>query len=152
MRRARACLLIAVCACLGSACAAEAHQAAAKRPAEVRRANAQQLKPQVGKASIYARRFAGRRMANGERMDPHRHIAASKTLPLGTKARVTNLETGRSALVTIEDRGPFVAGRIVDLSPASAAAIGLTDKEGVAKVEVVPVDVPDDKIRTVARD
>jgi rare lipoprotein A len=100
------------------------------------------LKPpkrQVGKASIYSKHFAGKKMANGERMDPRDDNAASKTLPLGTKARVTNLENGRSAIVTIEDRGPHVPGRIVDLSPATAGQIGLTHKQGLAQVEVVPV-------------
>ena len=104
---------------------------------------------QVGKASIYANKFAGRTMANGERMDPHGDNAASKTLPLGTKALVKNLETGKSAVVTIEDRGPYVQGRIVDLSPATAEQIGLTKKEGLARVEVVPLEVPE-KSRTVA--
>ena len=96
-------------------------------------------KRQVGKASIYAKHFAGKKMANGERMDPADDNAASKTLPLGTKARVTNLENGRSAVVTIEDRGPHVPGRIVDLSPATAGQIGLTHKQGLADVEVVPI-------------
>ena len=96
----------------------------------------------VGKASFYARRFAGRKMANGKPMNPHRDIAASKTLPLGTTARVTNLETGRSAVVTIEDRGPYVRGRIVDLSPATADKIGLTPQTGVTTVAVAPITVP----------
>jgi len=100
------------------------------------------MKPQVGKASIYSKRFAGRRMADGERMDPHDNNAASKTLPLGTKALVTNLENGKSAMVTIEDRGPHVPGRIVDLSPATAEKIGLTPKQGLAAVEVKPVELP----------
>ena len=91
---------------------------------------------QVGKASIYARKFAGRKMANGQRMDPRGSNAASKTLPLGTRARVTNLETGRSAVVTIEDHGPHVRGRIIDLSPATAGQIGLTREQGIAPVEV----------------
>jgi rare lipoprotein A len=96
----------------------------------------------IGKASFYARQFAGRKMANGKPMNPHRDIAASKTLPLGTKARVTNLQTGRSAVVTIEDRGPYVRGRIVDLSPATAEKIGLTPKVGVTTVAVAPIEVP----------
>ncbi len=74
----------------------------------------------LGKASFYAPKFAGRKMANGNRMDPHSNNAASKTLPLGTTAKVTNLETGKSAVVIIQDRGPYVPGRIVDLSPATA--------------------------------
>ena len=101
-----------------------------------------QVKPQVGKASIYARKFAGRKMADGERMNPDDSNAASKTLPLGTRARVTNLANGKSAVVTIEDRGPHVPGRIVDLSPHSAHEIGLTEKQGVAQVEVVPIELP----------
>jgi rare lipoprotein A len=96
----------------------------------------------VGIASVYAHRFAGRKMADGRRMDPHDANAASKTLPIGTEAKVTNLETGRSARVVIEDRGPYVKGRIVDLSPATAQQIGITRKEGVAKVEVAPIAVP----------
>ncbi|MBA2964541.1 MULTISPECIES: septal ring lytic transglycosylase RlpA family protein [Ramlibacter] len=97
---------------------------------------------QVGKASFYAPQFAGRKMADGTPMDPREDNAASKTLPLGTKARVTNLETGRSAEVTIQDRGPYVDGRIVDLSPATAAKIGLTQQAGIAPVEVAPISVP----------
>ena len=96
-------------------------------------------KPQVGKASIYAKKFAGRKMANGRPMDPRRDIAASKTLPLGSKAVVTNLDTGKSAVVTIEDRGPYVAGRVVDLSPSTAEKIGLSHEAGVAPVQVKPI-------------
>jgi rare lipoprotein A len=99
-------------------------------------------KRQVGEASYYAPMFHGRTMANGKPMRPNDDNAASKTLPLGTKAKVTNLETGRSTVVTIEDRGPYVAGRIIDLSPGSAREIGLTPRQGVAPVEVVPIQVP----------
>lgn len=99
-------------------------------------------RPKVGKASFYARKFSGRKMADGKRMDPRDDNAASKTLPLGTTARVTNLETGKSAVVTIQDRGPYVDGRIVDLSPATAEKIGLTKEDGLARVEVAPIAVP----------
>jgi rare lipoprotein A len=99
-------------------------------------------RPEVGKASIYADKFANRKMANGRRMDPTDDNAASKTLPLGTRALVKNLETGKSAVVTIEDRGPHVPGRIVDLSPATAEQIGLQRRQGLAQVEVVPLEVP----------
>ena len=75
-------------------------------------------------------------------MDPQDHNAASKTLPIGTEAKVTNVETGQSARVVIEDRGPHVKGRIVDLSPATAEQIGITRKQGIAKVEVAPITVP----------
>lgn len=96
----------------------------------------------VGKASFYGKKFAGKKMADGNRMNPQGNNAASRTLPLGTKAKVTNLETGQSATVRIQDRGPFVKGRIVDLSPATAGKIGIDDDKGVAKVEVAPLEVP----------
>jgi rare lipoprotein A len=96
----------------------------------------------VGQASFYARRFAGRKMADGSPMRLNHHNAASKTLPLGTTAKVTNLRTGQSAVVKIQDRGPYVKGRIVDLSPATARAVGLSTREGVAPVEVTPIEVP----------
>jgi rare lipoprotein A len=95
-----------------------------------------------GIASFYSRHFAGKPMANGEPMNPRDDNAASKTLPLGTRARVTNLENGRSTTVTIEDRGPYVKGRIIDVSPATAQELGIERKEGLAKVEVAPLTVP----------
>jgi len=96
----------------------------------------------VGKASIYSHKFTNKIMADGNKMDPNDDNAASKTLPLGTKAKVTNLETGQSTEVTIQDRGSHVKGRIVDLPPAKAKEIGLTSKKGVAKVEVALIEVP----------
>jgi rare lipoprotein A len=95
-----------------------------------------------GTASFYARMFVGRKMADGTRMEALADNAASKTLPLGTIARVTNLETGMSAVVTIRDRGPYIAGRIVDLSPGTAQKIGLDRKTGVTEVAVAPIAVP----------
>lgn len=96
----------------------------------------------VGKASFYARQFSGKTMADGTPMDPQGDNAASRTLPLGTTAKVTNVETGKTAVVTIEDRGPYVDGRLVDLSPATASKIGITPKKGLAKVVVAPIAVP----------
>jgi rare lipoprotein A len=75
-------------------------------------------------------------------MDPNADNAASKTLPLGTTATVTNVETGQSATVTIQDRGPYVKGRIIDLSPATARTIGLSRHDGIATVVVAPIEVP----------
>jgi rare lipoprotein A len=95
-----------------------------------------------GKASIYAPMFTGRKMADGTKMRPTSNNAASRTLPLGTTAKVTNLETGKTAVVTIHDRGPYVAGRIVDLSPATARDIGLDRRTGVTRVEVAPIAIP----------
>jgi rare lipoprotein A len=96
----------------------------------------------VGVASFYASTFFGRPMANGVPMNPRSDNAASRTLPLGTVAKVTNLETGKSALVTIQDRGPYVHGRIVDLSPTTAHKIGITRRKGISKVVVAPLAVP----------
>jgi rare lipoprotein A len=94
---------------------------------------------QRGHASFYdAERFAGRRMANGDRFDPRSNAAASRTLPLGTIAEVTNRRTGRTRRVVIEDRGPRHRGRIIDLTPRTARELGLL-AEGVAPVEVRPV-------------
>jgi rare lipoprotein A len=106
-------------------------------------------KKRMGKASFYAKQFAGKPMADGAPMDLGGDNAASKTLPLGTTAKVTNLETGKSAVVTIQDRGPYVPGRIVDLSPATARQIGISQRKGVALVVVAPIAVPqpDGKIK-----
>lgn len=114
-------------------------QPKAAAPSERPPAASREGRKQVGKASIYARKFDGRTMADGSPMSMHDDNAASKTLPLGSKARVKNLETGKSAIVTIQDRGPYVPGRIIDLSPATAALIGLTREEGLADVEVTPL-------------
>jgi rare lipoprotein A len=96
----------------------------------------------LGKASFYARQFFGKTMANGAPMNPRGDNAASRTLPLGTVAKVTNVTTGKSAIIRIEDRGPYIKGRIVDLSPSTAHEIGITKRIGVAKVVVAPLAVP----------
>jgi rare lipoprotein A len=96
-------------------------------------ASADPFKKQHGKASVYAVKFAHQRMANGARFELESNSAASLTLPLGSHARVTNLRNGRSAEVVIRDRGPFVKGRIVDLSPHTARELGFY---GVVPVEV----------------
>jgi rare lipoprotein A len=98
-------------------------------------------KPRKGKASYYGKKFHGRKMADGTPMDPNSNIAASRTLPLGTKAVVTNLENGRSEVVEIRDRGPYVDGRIVDLTPKTAEKLGMKE-EGLATVEVKPIELP----------
>jgi rare lipoprotein A len=88
-----------------------------------------------GLASWYGGKFQGRRTASGEIFDTRRLTAAHRSLPFGTRVRVTNLENGRSVEVRINDRGPFVAGRVIDLSLAAAATIGLTGR-GVAAVRL----------------
>jgi rare lipoprotein A len=96
----------------------------------------------VGVVSFYAGWFAGREMADGTAMDPGGDNAASRTLPLGTTAKVTNLSTGQSALVTIEDRGPYAKGRLLDLSPNTARKLGISRRQGIARVRVSPISVP----------
>lgn len=94
-----------------------------------------------GRASFYARRFTRRRMADGHRMNPNASIAASRTLPLGSVVKVTNLGNGKTATVKIEDHGPFAKDRVVDLSPRVARQLDLTH-QGVTAVELRPVTVP----------
>ena len=81
---------------------------------------------QRGPASWYGPGFHGRRTANGERFDLGAMTAAHRTLPFGTRVRVENARTRRSVVVRINDRGPFTGGRIIDLSRASAQAIGIS--------------------------
>jgi rare lipoprotein A len=95
---------------------------------------------QLGDASYYGSEFNGRRMANGRRFDPRSTSVAHRTLPFGTKVLVTNLGNGRSATATVEDRGPFIRGRIIDLSPRLAEHLGMI-MQGVAPVEVTPVEL-----------
>ena len=90
---------------------------------------------EVGLASWYGPPYAGRKGADGTVYDQNAMTAAHLTLPLGTTVRVTNLTTNQSAIVRITDRGPFVRGRIIDLSLAAAKAIGVY-RAGVARVRV----------------
>lgn len=92
-------------------------------------------KVEKGEASYYADKFHGRPTASGEKYNKKAFTAAHKTLPFGTKVRVTNLNNNKSVDVIINDRGPFKAGRIIDLSRAAAEKIGLIN-DGVAKVTV----------------
>ncbi len=87
-----------------------------------------------GKASYYADKFHGRKTSSGELFDNNKMTAAHKTLPFGTIVKVTNLSNNKSVIVKINDRGPFVAGRIIDLSHAAAEAIGMI---GAGVVEVL---------------
>jgi rare lipoprotein A len=89
-------------------------------------------------ASWYGPGYEGRRTANGERFDPNSFSAASRTLPLGSIVRVTNLRNGRSVEVRINDRGPVAPGRSIDLSPAAARKIGLTNK-GIDHVRITRI-------------
>lgn len=96
------------------------------------------LAAEEGLASWYGGHFQGRQTANGEIFDTNQLTAAHKSLPFGTIVQVTHQESGRTVQVRINDRGPFVAGRIIDLSRAAADAIGLT-AQGVAPVKLTIV-------------
>jgi rare lipoprotein A len=93
---------------------------------------------EVGEASYYGREAHGKATASGEKFNMNAYTAAHKTLPFGTKVRVTNLTNNKSVVVRVNDRGPFVAGRVIDLSYAAAKKIKMLDA-GVADVELVVV-------------
>lgn len=99
------------------------------RPAEQPRYNA------VGYASWYGANYHCRSTADGELLDPGALTGAHKTLPLPSMVEVTNLENGRRTVVRLNDRGPFVEGRIIDLTPAAARKLGFYS-QGLAKVRV----------------
>ncbi|NOT33503.1 MAG: septal ring lytic transglycosylase RlpA family protein [Candidatus Eisenbacteria bacterium] len=90
---------------------------------------------EVGEASYYARHFQGRRTANGERFDQAELTAAHRTLPFGTRVKVTNLANGASVFLRINDRGPFRRGRVIDVSRRAARELGFL-REGVTRVRV----------------
>jgi len=96
---------------------------------------------QIGLASWYGIEEHNRYAASGERFSKHAYTAAHKTLPMGTVVRVTNLENGRDVIVTVNDRGPFVGDRIIDLSHAPAKSVDMIQK-GVVKVKVEVVSTP----------
>jgi rare lipoprotein A len=91
-----------------------------------------------GLASWYGQQHQGLKTASGETFDMNKLTAAHRTLPFGTRLRVTNVENGKSVVVRVNDRGPHVAGRVLDLSYRAAQALGMTGA-GVARVEVVVI-------------
>jgi len=103
---------------------------------------AKTLRSQQGRASYYASAFDGRETASGERYDASALTAAHRTLPMGAKVRVVENATRRSVVVRINDRGPYVRGRDIDLSRRAALALGITDR-GVADVTIQVVALPD---------
>jgi rare lipoprotein A len=91
---------------------------------------------QIGVASYYK---SGKITANGEAFNPHGMTAAHKTLKFGTIVKVVDLDTGNSVIVRINDRGPFIRGRIIDLSLGAARAMGI-QHSGIAKVKVIALN------------
>ena len=145
--------VLLACACIGTAAQAATHakdrshghasETAKKTSSKAARKTGldHSGKTRKGKASYYAGKFKGRKMADGSRMNPNANIAASKTLPLGTTVRVTNLENNKSEVVEIRDRGPYVKDRIVDVTPKVAEKLDMKE-DGVAPVVVQPIAVP----------
>ena len=89
----------------------------------------------TGLASYYSRELAGNRTANGEICDPNDLTAAHRSLPFGSRVRVTNMANGQSVVVRINDRGPFARGRVIDISHAAANEIGM-HRSGTARVKL----------------
>jgi rare lipoprotein A len=111
-----------------------------KPPAPVERPAPALVRGQMGMATFYSNRLAGRRTASGERYDPGALTAAHRTLPLGTVVRVTRVDAGGNVVagpvtVRINDRGPYGAGRIIDLSMAAARRLRMLG-DGVARVRI----------------
>lgn len=124
------------------------HPVAPQKTAQTRSQDLPAPRPAVtkvitGNASWYGPGFAGRRTASGEVFVPSRSTVASRHLPFGTRVRVTYLRTGKSAIGKVNDRGPFVRSRIVDLSEGLARKIGLKGAgHGKVKVEVLQRQTP----------
>ena len=94
---------------------------------------------QTGMASYYGEEFAGEPTASGETFDPSAMTAAHRTLPFGTQVRVTRLSTGEAITVRVNDRGPWIEGRIIDLARAAAEELNMIE-EGVVEVEIEVVE------------
>jgi len=105
---------------------------------------AAKIRKQRGVASYYGKHFTHKKTASGQPLDPTKKTAASKTLPIGTKAQVVNKENGKSTEVVVTDRGPYAKDRIIDVTPKAAEDLGMK-KDGVTEVEVKPVEVPQTK-------
>lgn len=105
---------------------------------------------QTGKASFYADKFEGVTTASGEKYRHTKLTGAHKTLPFGTKVKVTNLANNQSVVVVINDRGPWVDGRIIDLSRAAAEELGFIN-QGLADVQLEVVDPGDGKVKEPIR-
>lgn len=125
-------LFILLSAVLLFACSNPGNQHTALLPAPV---EASPHKTLEGKASWYGPRFHGRKTASGEPFNQHDLTAAHRSLPFGTRVKVTNLKNGKSVVVRINDRGPYAKGRVIDLSRAAAKRLDML-RSGVAQVRV----------------
>ncbi|GEJ55804.1 septal ring lytic transglycosylase RlpA family protein [Anaeromyxobacter diazotrophicus] len=129
--------LLALAAALAAAACSHAgpRPSAEEPPPSPKPARPEAPRGETGLASYYARGLHGRLTASGERYDRHALTCAHRRYPFGTLLRVTDLESGRSVVVRVTDRGPFAEGRIVDLSYAAARALGMLER-GLARVAI----------------
>jgi rare lipoprotein A len=109
----------------------------AKKPTELKGP----VSAQTGQASWYGKAFAGKPTASGEIFNHELLTAAHQSLPLGTKVKVTNVTNGKSVEVKVNDRGPYVGGRIIDLSRAAARALGMIE-DGLTEVRLETISLP----------
>lgn len=103
---------------------------------------AKKLRQQTGIASWYGPGFHGKKMANGQRFNQWGNTIAHRTLPLGTKVSITSVESGKTVIATVKDRGPYHGNRVADLSKGLAHKLGFVDK-GVTKVKIQVLSIPD---------
>jgi rare lipoprotein A len=115
------------------------HAPEAERAAPASPGTAAHVYQAVGFASWYGPGFAGRKTASGERFDPHEMTCAHRTLPFGTRLKVTDLASGASVIVRVNDRGPYARRRVIDLSQEAARRLGMLDRGTVrVRLEAVP--------------
>jgi rare lipoprotein A len=123
------------------------------QPLGAEETNAEPVAQQRGIASFYSDKYRGQPTANGETFSQNKLTAASRSLPLGTRVTVINDANGKSVDVKINDRGPFVDGRVIDLSRKAAARIGLSEEQGITAVivEARPSSQPTPELREAIR-
>jgi rare lipoprotein A len=145
----RTCALLLAALTVGVSTICGAEEAFRQEGEEASRQEGDEIVRQEGIASFYADKFQGRKTASGDRFKQSDLSAASRDLPLGAKATVRNLETGDSVEVEITDRGPFVPGRVIDLTKRAAREIGITNDKGIAPVavEVKPENQPTPELK-----
>jgi rare lipoprotein A len=147
MHRRRSLLLLTfVCLCAHEAVAQSPTPDRASQPAATTAPSfanaARHERVQRGKVSWYGKRFAGHKTASGERFDPHELTMAHRSLPLGAVVEVTNNANGKRVRVRVNDRGPYCAGRVADLSRAASERLGFVDA-GVTDATIRVVSLPE---------
>ncbi|MDG2411270.1 MAG: septal ring lytic transglycosylase RlpA family protein [Halioglobus sp.] len=135
MKRVALCMFILVV----SACAAQPARESATEPAAETKDATKSNYTQTGKASFYADKYQGRQTASGDLLDHAELTGAHTKLPFGTKVKVTNTDNGKSTMVIVTDRGPFVEGRIIDLTKSAFDQIGDRGK-GVITVQIEVIE------------